>query len=76
MTGNSMNYTVSYTTMVNSHHSWLFLPLIMSSETTKPMLRSYQLSPLTGKAQEWLYKETSSAQLELSEVATNSEEKK
>lgn len=24
MTGNSMNSTVSYTTMVNSHHSWLF----------------------------------------------------
>jgi len=24
MTGNSMNYIVSYTTMVNSHHSWLF----------------------------------------------------
>lgn len=24
MTGNSMNYAVSYTTMVNSHHSWLF----------------------------------------------------
>lgn len=24
MTGNSMNYTVSYTTMANSNHSWLF----------------------------------------------------
>lgn len=24
MTGNSMNYTLSYTTMANSNHSWLF----------------------------------------------------
>lgn len=24
MTGNSMNYTVSYTTIANSNHSWLF----------------------------------------------------